>query len=189
MHPKEHRRIKAGTGRFTHLCLADSEIYTGVEFDGHPAVRSIISDPANYPVLLYPGSEAVNLSRDGFPAGTIGTRRLVVFVLDATWRLARTMFNHNATLRALPRLMFIPSFKSRYVIKKQPHEWCLSTIEAVHELLLLLDRAGMDTYSNPTQMVDLFDRMQQYQIDCENDPQREGGYRRRKSTRKLRESL
>ena len=33
MHPKEFKREKAATGRLTHLCLTNSEIRCGIEFD------------------------------------------------------------------------------------------------------------------------------------------------------------
>ena len=32
-HPKEFKQEKAGTGRLTHLCLANSEVHMGVGFD------------------------------------------------------------------------------------------------------------------------------------------------------------
>jgi DTW domain-containing protein YfiP len=170
MHPQEYKYEKAATGRFTHLCLKNSEIHMGINFDHHPAVQSIINDPRYAPRLLYPGRDAVDLSANGFPAGALGDRQLVVFLLDATWRNAKRMFNRSLTLQKLPRLMFVPLEQSRYLIKKQPHSWCLSTIEATHELMLALEKAGLDTYARPNQMLDLFDRMQRYQIDCMHDP-------------------
>ncbi|HEX2862520.1 MAG TPA: tRNA-uridine aminocarboxypropyltransferase, partial [Lacunisphaera sp.] len=94
MHPYEFKRIKANTGRLTHLCLADSELHIGESFDAHEAVQALINDPRNYPVLLYPGRDALDLSAaaKGDPQlATLGRqleqRRLLVFLLDATWRL------------------------------------------------------------------------------------------------------
>jgi len=66
--------------------------------------------------------------------------------------------------------MFTPTTPSRYVIKQQPQEGCLSTLECTHELLLALDRAGLDTYERPDQLLALFQRMQDFQIRCANDP-------------------
>jgi len=180
MHPKEFKEEKAGTGRLTHLCLPNSEIHMGKGFDADEAVQALINDPQNHPVLLYPGREAVNLSApaQGPAFGTrLGARRLVVFLLDATWSGARKMLRLSPSLQRLPRIMFTPSAPSRYIIKQQPVEGCLSTLEAVHELLIALERAGLDHYPDPAQLLGVFQRMQDFQISCAADPNR-GGYRR-----------
>jgi DTW domain-containing protein YfiP len=183
MHPKEYKQEKAATGRLTHLCLPNSEIVMGIGFDAHERVQELIADPSNLPVLLYPGRDAINLSdadsaaRVRQLAGENRERRLVVFVLDATWPLARKMLNLSPTLKQLPRVMFTASTPSRYVIKQQPMPGCLSTLEAVHELLTALAQAKLDEYPLPDQLLGLFERMQRYQIECALDPAR-GGYRR-----------
>lgn len=177
MHPKEFKHEKAATGRLTHLCLANSEIHCGVAFDRDATVQALIADPANFPVLLYPGREAMNLSHQQLQPAQLGGRRLVVFLLDATWALGRKMLRLSPTLQRLPRVMFTPSAPSRYVIKQQPHEGCLSTLEAAHELLLALTAAGLDDYPLPEQLLGLFQRMQDFQIRCAADPTR-SGYRR-----------
>jgi DTW domain-containing protein YfiP len=128
-------------------------------------------------MLLYPSKGALNLSDNGFSGALLPGRQLLVILLDATWRNAKKMFNRSLTLQKLPRIMFVPREKSRYVIKKQPHDWCLSTLEAAHELLLALEKSGLDNYERPSQMLDLFARMQQHQIDCMQDPERQH-YRR-----------
>jgi len=73
------------------------------------------------PVLLYPGREATNLSDPtgaGFAefASQVAARRLVVFLLDATWSLGRKMLRLSPSLQRLPRIMFTPSAPSRYII-------------------------------------------------------------------------
>jgi len=170
MHPKEYKRERAATGRFTHLCLQNSEIHMGSDFDSHKAVQEQLHDTRYFPMLLYPGKDAINLSGSGALTGLLQNRQLLVILLDATWRNARRMFNRSLTLQRLPRLGIVPEEKSRYLIKKQPRDWCLSTIEAAHELMKALDKAGLDTYARPTQMLDLFARMQQHQINCMQDP-------------------
>ncbi len=187
MHPKEFKHEKAATGRLTHLCLAQSEIHMGVGFDAHEPVQELIRDAAHFPVLLYPGREALDLGsgrEDGERPGlaslqaALAGRRLRVFLLDATWSLGRKMLRLSPSLQRLPRIMFTPGAPSRYVIKQQPHPGCLSTLEATHELLLVLERAGLDRYERPAQLLELFDRMQEFQLRCASDPLR-SGYRRR----------
>ena len=177
MHPKEFKREKANTGRLTHLCLANSEIHMGIEFDEHAAVQKLLNDPIYFPVLLYPGEQALNLSTDELPAAQLGGRQLLVCLLDSTWSGARKMLRLSPSLQRLPRIMFTPSTASRYVIKQQPQEGCLSTLEASHELLIVLERVGLDRYLLPDQLLALFQRMQAFQIRCAQDPAR-SGYRR-----------
>ena len=179
IHPKEWKEQRTGTGRLTHLCLADSELIMGIGFDAHERVQGLINDPANFPMLLYPGPTARALP-GGLQAEELGGRRLVVFVLDGTWSCARKMLRLSPSLQRLPRLMFPPAAPSRFIIKQQPAEGCLCTLEATHELLLALERAGLDRYPDPAQLPDLLQRMQDYLIKCASDPAK-AGYRRKKT--------
>jgi DTW domain-containing protein YfiP len=166
MHPYEFKRIKANTGRLTHLCLADSELHIGIGFDEHEKVQALINDPKNFCVLLYPTKDARDLSKGELSAGDFAGRRLVVFLLDATWRLVRPMLRTSLSLQRLPQVMFSNATPSRYVIKRQPKAGCLSTLEATHELLVALDRAGLDRYAEPEQLLNVFRRMQDFQLRC-----------------------
>ena len=174
MHPYEFKHVKAATGRLTHLCLPDSEIHMGIGFDDHEAVQELIHDPNNFPVLLYPTRGARDLSQGELPAADLAGRRLVVFLLDATWRLVRHIWRASPSLHALPRIMFSNAAPSRYVIKRQPEAGCLSTLEATHELLLALERSGLDHYPMPEQLLGLFQRMQDFQIRCIAENRRTG---------------
>jgi len=174
MHPKEWKQEKAATGRLTHLCLAQSEIHMGVGFDEHDEVQALLRDPKNFPVLLYPGRDALNLTRGSLSPADLGSRHLVVFLLDATWALGRKMLRLSPSLQRLPRIMFTPETPSRYLIKQQPQAGCLSTLEATHELLVALQRAALDEYPLPDQLLGLFQRMQDFQIRCASDPNRPG---------------
>ena len=176
MHPKEFKHEKAGTGRLTHLCLANSEIHMGVGFDDDVEVQRLINDPGYFPVLAYPGLKAGNLSKGDLVASDLRDRRLLILLLDATWIAARKMLRVSPSLQRLPRVMFNAGTPSRFVIKHQPQVGCLSTLETTHELLVALERSGLDRYQNPTQLLGLFDRMQEFQIRCAADPAR-GGYR------------
>ncbi len=88
----------------------------------------------------------------------------MVFLIDATWNCARTMVNRSPSLLRLPRLSIEPGSPSRFVIKRQPAPWCLSTLEATHELLLALDAAGLDAYPDKQRLLCAFDAMQDFQL-------------------------
>jgi DTW domain-containing protein len=163
MHPKEFRHQKCTTGRLTCLNLENSEIIPGIRFAEEPRVRALLGDPSLCPVLLYPGDDAF-LVNEGIPTSLHEGRRLVVFLFDATWHCAKTMARENPELLRLPRLMIQPRSPSRFTIKRQPASWCLSTLEAVHELLLAMETAGLDAYPDKGRLLDAFDAMQRYQV-------------------------
>jgi DTW domain-containing protein YfiP len=127
-------------------------------------VRALIDDPGNYPVLLYPGDRAMRIHDGSFPATVLGGRTLVVFLIDATWSCARKMARLSPSLLRLPRLMIEPCAPSRFTIKRQPAAWCLSTLEATHELLLSLDAGGLDVYPDKDRLIAAFDAMQDFQV-------------------------
>jgi len=168
MHPKEYRRQKTGTGRLACLNLANSELLHGLAFDEHPRVRTLLGDPGNYPALLYPGPTAIDLGAPGAASGfaekTAG-KKLVVFLIDSTWACANAVIRESPGLLRLPRLQFRSSEKSRWVIKRQPKEYYLSTIEAIHELFCALEGAGLEDYPDKERLLGVFMAMQEYQVE------------------------
>jgi DTW domain-containing protein YfiP len=166
MHPKESRKVKLGTGRLTHLYLKNSEILSGVDFTEDQRVNRMIKDPAYYPVLLYPWENSTNISEFKFPDGVPNKKIILVFVIDASWTLARKMLKLSTNLLALPKIHFRPQGPSRYVIKQQPHEYCLSTIESVHFLLQELDRLGIEECRGQHRsLVDFLDKICRLQLE------------------------
>jgi DTW domain-containing protein YfiP len=164
MHPKEYRHQKCTTGRLTCLHLANSEIIPGIRFDDDERYRALVDDPGSLAVLLYPGKDAVRLDAGGSCDLALDGRRLVVFLVDATWRGARSIVKQSPSLLRLPRLAIEPCTPSRFTIKRQPAPWCLSTLEAVHELLLALEAAGLDEYPDKERLLGAFHAMQDFQV-------------------------
>lgn len=168
MHPKEWRRERCGTGRLTCLNIADAELLPGIAFDEHRRVRELIDDPGNFPVLLYPGRGSFDLSNPGMAerfAGEVSGRRVIAFLVDATWACSKAVLRESPGLMRLPRLMFTPRTPSRWLIKRQPGPLCLSTLETVHELLCTLESAGLENYPDKRRLLDAFSRMQEYQLE------------------------
>jgi len=161
-HPKE-RKNSIGTARFTHLTLEGSRLVAGAEFDADPAVNAILDDPGNYAVTLFPGEIASNIAedRDGFLATVPPRRRLVIFVIDGTWSQARGMLRKSARLAALPRVSFSIDRPSQYKVRRQPREFCLSTVEATARLVKLLDPAAP-----ADSLLETFARMVDAQLEC-----------------------
>ena len=168
MHPKEFKHVKANTGRLASLCLQNAEVHMGLCFDQHPRILELRANQNNHCMVLFPDPDALVLdsTQETSAIGLTHDKQLVVFLFDATWSCAKAMARQNATLMALPKLMFNSPQKSRYTIKQQPNDSCLSTLEACHELLCTLELSGLDSYPDKTTMLALFERMQNYQIAC-----------------------
>lgn len=135
--PREAKH-RLGTGRMAHLCLSNSLLFEGVDFSADDRVRRALQDPVNYPVLLYPSKDSVNLSgqlSEERMALTPAGRRLLVFVLDGTWKSVRKMIRLSRNVANLPKICFEPPSPSSYRIRRQPKAHCYSTLEAIHQVL------------------------------------------------------
>jgi len=160
-HPKE-RRNSIGTARFTHLSITGSRLIAGSEFDLDPEVNAILDDPGNACYVLFPGPDSVNVATEGKAfLESVSPRKLVIFVIDGTWSHAKGMLRKSSRLAALPRVSFTIDKPSNYRVRKQPREFCLSTVEAVARLLHLLDPAA------PSEsLLETFARMVDRQLEC-----------------------
>ncbi|MBI2522192.1 MAG: DTW domain-containing protein [Bdellovibrio sp.] len=125
MHPKEARKEKVGTGRLANLCCVQSKIIVGVNFSQNPEVQQILNDKQYFPILLYPGEGAHNLSHGPLPFHQLSYQRPLFFVIDGTWPCAKTMMRESEVLHPLPRVSFDNSKVSRFAIKQQPLSNCL----------------------------------------------------------------
>jgi len=165
MHTHEFKKIKNGTGHFTHLSLENSELYVGVEFSKHKAVNALIEDENNNCYVLYPSKESLVLNETPFPSNG---KQNVVFLIDSTWHNATKLLRDSPNVQNLPKLSFTHTKNSEFKIKEQPMELCLSTIEStlcVLELLTLngsetLDASALDGFLEP------FRKMVEYQLQC-----------------------
>ncbi len=164
-HPREGK-VAIGTARMAHLALPNSELHQGVDFSGHARVRELADQPAGTAVL-FPGEGA----RDVRELSPEELQTLVV--IDGTWTNARKVLARNPLLQKLPRVAFTPSRPGNYRIRAEPAEHCVSTIEAVVEVLGILERAP----GRFTPMLKAFDQMVDTQI--ERSQGRTGAPRRR----------
>jgi len=133
-HPRE-RHVAIGTARMAHLALAGSGFRRGVDFSADPVVRAAIAETPP-PYVLFPGPEAEDVGR--LPRD----RAISLIVLDGTWSQARKLLTRNPALAALPRVAFTPRRPSAYRIRRQPAAFCVSTIEALAEVLEQLEPEG-----------------------------------------------
>jgi DTW domain-containing protein YfiP len=131
-HPRE-RDMPIGTARMASLCLPQSELHVGVQWDGHAPLARALANPAQPPILLYPGEGAKDILREP-PAGPV-----TLVVVDGTWTQAKTVVRDNPVLQALPRYAFATPELSNYRIRKEPDDRFVSTIEALMHVLGALE--------------------------------------------------
>ena len=165
MHTKEARREKTGTARLAKLCLTNSELLIGNDFTQNERVNALIQDPAYYPLILFPGLNALNFSAHGNSTLNPKGKNLLIFVLDGTWTCAKKILNKSPNLQALPRLSFSKNYVSRFIIKRQPKEHCISTIEAIYYLCKEAEEARSETLEEqPEILMLLFKKLVNTQI-------------------------
>jgi DTW domain-containing protein YfiP len=166
-HPNE-RTVPFNTARLAHLSLARSRLVHGLRFDGTKTAQDLLARKARVGIL-FPSAVAVDL-REAPP----DLETLVI--LDGTWREARKIIHLSPSLLELPHYSFVPEKPSNYRIRKEPKDEFVSTIEATVAALRILDR-DMRKYG---ELLDLFDRMVDRQIDFQRMNNRPG---RRRSNR------
>lgn len=178
MHPMEFKKEKVGTGRFTHLILKNSEIIVDVGFDENKRFLEMLNDENYQTVILYPGEETIDLSQRS-SAEILGTKPLQFIVIDGTWPCAKKMMKLTTKLHHLPRVSFDNLRISEFQVKHQPLPGCLSTVESIHQVVLDLNKLGVEkTLGQEENLMQVFRKTVQQQIELAQDPTRQG-YRKK----------
>jgi hypothetical protein len=121
-----------------HLALPNSIVRVAYDFARDPVVHSILTEPSpSFVAVLFPGPDARDVAT--LPPG----QTLTLIVIDGTWSQARSLLRSNPALAALPRVAFAPRKLSEYRIRRQPAELCVSTIEALAEVLSIIEPPGL----------------------------------------------
>lgn len=165
MHPKEFKKTKNGTGHFTNLSLKNCEIHVGIDFSQNEKINEILTNPSNACYTVYPSDTSINLNSTPISKNDKNT---VLFFIDATWPCSKSMLLQSQNLNALKKVSFIHNKVSAFDFKKQPKEYCLSTMESTLCVLELLndhqeenlDQEKLDNFLQP------FEKMVEYQISC-----------------------
>lgn len=162
MHPKEFRKTKNGTGQFTKNSLCNSELFIGIDFTNHTKINKILENKSNDCYLLYPSKKSLNLSKEKITSN----KNIVIFIIDSTWACSKKMIKESKNLQNLKMLSFDVKKISEFKIKKQPSEYCLSTIESTQYIINLLNKYGLEniSYKDLENMTKPFNKMVEYQI-------------------------
>ncbi len=134
------------------------KIFEGRKFPGNdPELKKVLASDTTF--LLYPGPEALPLDEAvRKSADADGSATFVL--LDGTWDEAKKVwklntsletvggildqtlsqiFVRNPSVQRLPRVRLDTGRKSRYVVRTQPDDSCLSTVETVAETLAVAE--------------------------------------------------
>jgi len=170
MHPKEFKKVKNGTGHFTHLTLENSELFVGIDFSNHKRINEIISTCRAY--ILYPSKDAINLSKEPLHEDIKNKKNIAIFLIDSTWSCASKIFTQSKNLQNLEHMSFDSTKLSQFKIKEQPASYCLSTIESTLTVLELLNKQGLENIEQKKIEIFLtpFNEMVKYQIKCLENP-------------------
>lgn len=131
----QHRqevRHALGTAIIAKLGLTDNRFIMADDqgFDIPAELSSQFSPPA----LIYPGEAARNIEE------LIDTPPRPLLFLDASWRKSRRLLLGSPWLQSLPRYSFANSTPSRYRIRREPSPGQLSTLEAIVQVLGVLEQ-------------------------------------------------
>jgi DTW domain-containing protein YfiP len=162
LHPKESRKA-INTGRMAYLHLKNAWLLTGSSFDDHKPFLDLIQNPQKRCFLLFPGPNAQDISHWPKPS-SLPDQEDVFIILDATWSMAKAMYRQSRCLQTLPQVMFHPPRPSEFVIRKQPHVDCFSTIETIHHIIEVM---GTHPLGEHHRLMQVFRDMVQKQIDFE----------------------
>ncbi|XP_061173204.1 tRNA-uridine aminocarboxypropyltransferase 2-like [Saccostrea echinata] len=137
-HPLEESRNLA-TVPILCECLPSEkvQIIKGKKFSPrrYPKVAEILR--SSNTLLLFPDSEAADI--EAIPPAPDGQPYNLV-LLDGTWGQAKGMFLHNEVFSWPKKIKLNHSCKSKFVIRTQPNDMSLSTLESTAIALAALER-------------------------------------------------
>ncbi|KAM3938977.1 tRNA-uridine aminocarboxypropyltransferase 2 [Leptodactylus fuscus] len=137
-HPAEESRVLR-TVPLLASCLPEDKckVLIGRRFgeERYPELAAICRKPGTF--ILYPGAEAANLEElsledNHHPHSLI--------IIDGTWSQAKDIFYKNSLFRLPKQVQLKTTVSSQYVIRTQPNNTCLSTLECAAIALSIMEK-------------------------------------------------
>ncbi|XP_058878574.1 tRNA-uridine aminocarboxypropyltransferase 2-like isoform X1 [Acipenser ruthenus] len=137
-HPAEESRVLR-TVPLLAACLppGNCKVLVGRRFseDRYPELASVCKSPGT--LILYPGSDAENLEELDFNSSAAPYN---IIIIDGTWSQAKDMFLRNPLFHLPKQVQLKTSLSSQYVIRTQPTNTCLSTLECAAIALSIMEK-------------------------------------------------
>lgn len=111
-------------------------LYKGKKFPlpRHSAnLENILNDPKS--LLLFPSKDAIPLEQINPQDGPY-----TLVLLDGTWPQAKAIYVCSEMLHRMRQVKLVSTGHSNYIIRTQPTEGCLSTLETAAKALAVLER-------------------------------------------------
>ncbi|XP_030598527.1 DTW domain-containing protein 2 isoform X2 [Archocentrus centrarchus] len=139
-HPAEESRVLR-TVPLLAACLPQGKcnVIVGRRFneEKHPELAVVCRDSKT--LILYPGPKSQNLE-ELIQYQEVGTVKHNVIIIDGTWSQAKNMFLKNSLFHLPKQVQLNRTLSSQYVIRTQPSNICLSTLECAAVALSILER-------------------------------------------------
>ncbi|XP_066567403.1 tRNA-uridine aminocarboxypropyltransferase 2 [Amia ocellicauda] len=137
-HPAEESRVLR-TVPLLAACLPPGKckVLVGRRFneDRYPELASVCQNPAT--LILYPGADAENLEELDLDSSSAAYN---IIIIDGTWSQAKDMFYRNPLFRLPKQVQLKTTLSSQYVIRTQPTNACLSTLECAAITLSVMEK-------------------------------------------------
>ena len=129
-HPREQDFRQLTTVPLLQQCIPESKckVYRGKRFPSSKFGNLYQICSRSNAALLYPSKDAVEIKDF---AAQLDDEPLQLIVLDGTWQEARAIKHNCKFLNNIAKVHITGSWRSEFVIKTQPTDDCVSTLEAV----------------------------------------------------------
>lgn len=157
-HPAEEKR-SLRTAPMLKLGLAPGKchIYKGRRFpaQGHsPSVAETLTSPNS--LLLFPSKKSIPLQDIDVSEGPY-----TIVLIDGTWPQAKAIYTASKLLQNMRQVKLVSTGNSCYIVRTQPTDGCLSTLETAAKALSVLE--GDSNYTD--KLIEPLKVLCRYQID------------------------
>ncbi len=125
-----------GTAKIVTLSIQNSKILLGPKLNENPKYRELIEEPGQF-FLLYPDETSVPIESVTLDPSIKNT----LLAIDGTRPHALHILKETTLPKNLIKLKITPKFISNYLIRTQPNNLCLSTVESIVYTLEKLENA------------------------------------------------